>query len=73
MASKQQEFYTQLKQETEGKVLTHQEFAKQIESLKASAAERIKALKVDMKFLAKQIAENNKKLQKQGQETVKFP
>ena len=72
MPSKQQEFYTQLKQETEGKVNTHQEFAKQIEVIKASSAQRIKDLKADMKFLAKQIVENNKKLVAEGQEAVKF-
>ena len=73
MPSKQQEFYTQLRQETEGKVSTHQEFAKQIEVIKTTSAQRIKDLKDDMKFLAKQIAENNKKLKLQGQEVVKFP
>ncbi len=67
MPSKQQEFYSQLRQETENKVLTYQEFAKQIESIKASSAQRIKDLKADMKFLAKQIDESNKKLKEQGQ------
>ena len=72
MPSKQQEFYQQLKQEAESKVNTYQEFAKQIDSIKTSSADRIKALKNDMKFLTKQIDETNKKLRAQGQEIINF-
>ena len=72
MPSKQQEFYSQLKQETEARVQTHADFQKQIESIKTYSALKIKDIKADMKFIAKQIDENNKKLAEQGQEMVKF-
>jgi hypothetical protein len=73
MPSEQQEFYTQLRTETEARVQTYQEFQKQIDTIKSTSAQRIKDLKDDMKFIAKQIDENNKLLASQGQEVVKFP
>ena len=73
MPSKQQEFYNQLKAETEAKAKTYAEFAEQITRIKADSKERIKKLQFDMKFIAKQIETNNALLKKQGQEIVNFP
>ncbi len=72
MPSKQQEFYTQLRQETEARVQTYLEFQKQIESIKDNAKQRIKDLQNDMKFIRKQIEANNELLKAQGQEIVNF-
>ncbi len=72
MPSKQQGFYNQLKLETEGKVLTYQDFAKQIDQIRSSAKQRIKDLHADMKFITKQIKSNNELLKAQGQEIVEF-
>lgn len=72
MPSKQQEFYDQLRQETETKVQTYREFQEQVEQIKASSAKKIDALKVDMKFISRQIESNNQMLGIQGLETVKF-
>ncbi len=73
MPSKQQEFYNQLRQETETRVQTYPEFHKQIHDIKLSSKKRIKDLLDDMKFIRKQIDTNNKLLKEQGQEIVKFP
>jgi capsule polysaccharide export protein KpsE/RkpR len=70
--TKQSDFYTQLKQETETKVVTYKDFSQQILSLNQSTAQKINTLKADMKFISKQIADNNKKLKAQGQPTVEF-
>lgn len=72
MPNKQEEFYAQIKQETEAKVQTYREFMKQIEQLKSHTDKSINALKTDMKFLAKQIEANNQMLHLQGLEPVKF-
>lgn len=72
MASKQQELYTKLTEETKGKVETYKEFAKSIENIKLDSAKRIKSFKMDMKSLAKQIDLNNKSLKSQGQPIVEF-
>ena len=72
MPSKQQEFYNTLRQETETRVQTYQEFQKQIDGIKLNSKQRIKDLQADMKFIAKQIEANNKMLAEQGQEIVKF-
>ncbi|GAH33752.1 unnamed protein product [marine sediment metagenome] len=72
MPSKQQEFYAQLRQETEFKVGMYKDFQTQIESLKARTQESIKTLQIDMKFIAKQIESNNQMLNMQGVEPVKF-
>ncbi len=61
MSEKQQEFYTQLRQETEVKVASYKDFEKQMQEAKDA-----------MKFLAKQIEANNQMLQLQGLEPVKF-
>lgn len=55
------EFYAQLKEETETKVKAYKEFAKQMQDAKDA-----------MKFLAKQIEANNQMLQLQGLDAVKF-
>ena len=57
----QQEFYDQLRGETETKVASYQSFAKQLKETKDT-----------MKFLAKQIEANNQMLTLQGLEPVKF-
>lgn len=72
MPNKQQEFYSQLRQETETKVQTHNEFAAQIKTLETRTRDAITALKADQKFLAKQIKANNKMLASQDIEPVKF-
>ncbi|MDD4876428.1 MAG: hypothetical protein PHQ86_04770 [Dehalococcoidales bacterium] len=72
MPIKQQEFYAQLRQETEQKIQTYSEFQEQIDKTKKHADDAITALKTDMKFLAKQIEANNQMLQLQGLDTVKF-
>jgi len=55
------EFYAQLKQETEGKIKAYKQFSEDAEEAKKS-----------MKFLAKQIEANNQMLQLQGLDIVKF-
>ena len=72
MPSKQQEFYAQLRQETEAKVQTHKDFQEQIDRLTKTMKQSIDALKTDMKFIAKQIDANNQMLNMQGSEPVKF-
>ena len=57
----QQEFYNQLRGETETKVASYQTFAKQLQEARDT-----------MKFLAKQIEANNQMLTLQGLEPVKF-
>jgi hypothetical protein len=68
----QQEFYNQLRQETESKVQTYKDFQTQIEKIKADTKERIEKLKADIKVIAKQIEVNNNILKDRGQEIVKF-
>jgi len=55
------EFFIQLRQETEDKVKAYKDFAKQMQDAKDA-----------MKFLAKQIEANNQMLQLQGLDVVKF-
>ena len=72
MPSKQEEFYAQLRQETEAKVQTYQDFKEQIKQVKAITQETIRTLQVDMKFIAKQIDSINQMLNIQGLEPVRF-
>ncbi len=61
MQTKQEEFYTQLRQVTETNVQAYTEFALQEKKIKEA-----------MKFIAKQIEANNQMLTLQGLEPVKF-
>jgi len=72
MPNKQEEFYVGIRQETEQKIQTYQEFQKQIDLLKKHTKNSVDALKADMKFIAKQIEANNQMLQLQGLDVVKF-
>ena len=72
MPNKQQEFYAQLKQETEAKVVVYKDFQDQIDRLNKATKQSVEALKTDMKFLSKQIDANNQMLNIQGVEPVKF-
>lgn len=72
MPNKQEEFYAEIRQETETKVATYTEFKAQIAQLKFKTDKAIEAYKNDMKFLAKQIEANNQMLQLQGLDVVKF-
>ena len=72
MPNKQQEFYAQVRQETEAKVQTYRDFQEQIDRLNKVTKQSVEALKSDMKFLSKQIDANNQMLNMQGVEPVKF-
>ena len=72
MPNEQQDFYTQLKEETERKVQIHQEFQNRIDDIKSISATQIKNLQIDMKAIAKQIKSNNQLLKERGQEIVRF-
>ena len=72
MSTKQSEFYTELKQETEKKIQTYKDFQCQIVSIQTSSKQKIKALQADMKAIAKQVTSNNKILKERGQEAVSF-
>lgn len=65
-------FYERLRKETEIKVQTYNEFFELIETTKKSMEEQIDKIKSDMKFISKQIESNNKMLNIQGLEPVKF-
>ena len=56
-----EEFYNELRKETEGKIKAYKQFSEDAEEAKKS-----------MKFLAKQIEANNQMLQLQGLDIVKF-
>ncbi len=56
-----QEFYEELRKETEGKIKAYKQFSENAEETKKS-----------MKFLAKQIKSNNDLLKDKGQEVVVF-
>lgn len=72
MINKQEEFYNQIRLETEVKIKTYKEFQEQISRLKALTEDSISKLKTDMKFIVKQIESNNQMLSIQGFDPVEF-
>lgn len=72
MPNKKEEFYAQIRQETESKVIVYKDFQEQIDRLNKATKQSLESLKTDMKFVAKQIEANNQMLNLQGLEPVKF-
>ena len=72
MDDTQKEFYETLIHETEQKVKTYKDFAKQIEIVKNINNQTIKGLRQDMRFIERQIEANNQLLSQNGLETVRF-